>query len=141
MHLNKKLIKQIFYQNKGGPEMVQAQVIFNDAFEQKCEYYQRICLGGQIKCQADIDARLDTAEENFMNSCWKCFMKGRKTHGRCDTDQCPIKVMHRRVVKILFELSDTLEYHPEVTLPYVNAAEMSLEQLVFFWEDYLYKNL
>jgi hypothetical protein len=119
--------------------MVQAQVIFSNAFEEKCEYYQRVCLGGLIKTQEDINARLDTAEENFMNSCWKCFMKGRKTNGSCDTDQCPIKVMHRKVVKILFDLSDIIEYEPETKIPYVNASEMSLEQLVWFWEDFIEK--
>ena len=117
--------------------MVQAQVIFSNAFEEKCEYYQRICLGGQIKCQEDVNARLDTAEENFMNSCWKCFMKGRKTHGSCDTDQCPVKTMHRKVVKILFDVSDILEEHSDITLPYVNASDWGLEQLVWFWEDYI----
>lgn len=117
--------------------MVQAKIIFNDAFEQRCEYYQRICLGGQIKNQDDINSRLDTAEENFMNSCWKCFMKGRKTNGRCDTDQCPIKVMHRKVVKILLNLSDIIEENPDAKLPYVNAAEWGLEQLVWFWEAFV----
>lgn len=120
--------------------MVQAQVIFSNAFEEKCEFYQRVCLGGLIKTQDDINSRLDTAEENFMNSCWKCFMKGRKTLGSCDTDQCPIKVMHRKVVKILFDLSDILEYEENVTLPYVNASEMGLEQLIFFWEDFIDKH-
>jgi hypothetical protein len=117
--------------------MVQAKVVFNDSFEQRCEYYQRICLGGGIKCQDDINARLDTAEENFMNSCWKCFMKGRKTHGTCDTDQCPIKVMHRKVVKILLNLSDIIEEKPSVKLPYVNASDWGLEQLVWFWESFI----
>ena len=117
--------------------MVQAQVIFSNAFEEKCEFYQRVCLGGLIKNQDDINSRLDSAEENFMKSCWKCFMKGRKTSGRCDTDQCPVKVMHRRVVKILFDISDILEDHHEITLPYVNASEMSLDQLVWFWEDFV----
>lgn len=117
--------------------MVQAKVIFNNAFEEKCEFYQRVCLGGQIKTQDDINARLDTAEENFMNSCWKCFMKGRKTLGSCDTDMCPIKTMHRRVVKILFDLSDILEYKPDVVLPHIKASEMSLEELVCFWENFI----
>lgn len=120
--------------------MVQAQVIFNDSFEQRCEYYQRVCLGGLIKTQYDINSRLDTAEENFMNSCWKCFMTGRKTQGRCDTDQCPVKVMHRKVIKVLFDLSDIIEYQPETKIPYVNASEMGLEQLVWFWEDFINKN-
>lgn len=120
--------------------MVQAQVIFSNAFEEKCEYYQRICLGGLIKTQDDINSRLDTAEENFMNSCWKCFMKGRKIQGSCDTDMCPVKLMHRKVVRILLNLSDILEENANAKLPRVDASNMGLDQLIWFWEDYISKN-
>ena len=119
--------------------MVQNKMILDDTFESRCEYYQRVCLGGTTKTQDDINSRLDTAEENFMNSCWKCFMIGRKTYGRCDTDQCPVKVMHRKVIKILFDLSDIIDEHPEIIIPHVRASEIRLDQLVWFWEDFICK--
>ena len=40
-------------------------VLLNFAFEEKSEYYQKVCLGGLIKSPDDIASRMDSCEENF----------------------------------------------------------------------------
>ena len=117
--------------------MVQPKVVLNYAFEEKSEYYQKVCLGGLIKSQDDIASRMDSAEENFMNSCWKCFMKNHKHQGACDTDTCPVKSAHRRVMNMLFKIDDFMEKYPDVVLPYVDAANMTLDQVLITWEAFI----
>lgn len=122
--------------------MVQPKVVLNYAFEEKSEYYQKVCLGGLIKSPDDIASRMDSAEENFMNSCWKCFMKNHKHQGACDTDTCPVKSAHRKVMNMLFKIDDFMDLHPDTELPYVDATNMTLEEVLFTWNTFMdeYKN-
>ena len=122
--------------------MVQAKVMLNYKFEETSEYYQKVCLGGLIKSPEDIESRMDSCEENFMNSCWKCFMKNHKHRGACDTDTCPVKSAHRRVMNTLFKIDDLMNEYPDVELPYVDATTMTLDEIILAWNEYLdkYKN-
>lgn len=115
--------------------MVQAKVVFNYTFEEKCIELQQCCLGGKIETQKDINKRLDTSEENFFNSCWKCYMKGHKMSGKCDTDSCPVKYAHRRVIKTLLDVSDALQEIPDLELPYVKASDYSLDYIIDIYND------
>lgn len=115
--------------------MVQAKVILNYTFEEKCVEFQKCCLGGKIEIQSDIDSRLDTSEDNFFNSCWKCYMKGHKMNGQCDTDGCPVKYAHRRVIKTLLDVSDALQEIPDLELPYVKASDYSLDYIIDLYND------
>lgn len=115
--------------------MIAAKVMLNYAFEERSIDFQKCCLGGKIVNQEDINKRMDSAENNFMNSCWKCFMKGHKIHGQCDTDSCPVKYAHRRVVNTLFKLSDLLEENPEANLPYIRAAECTLDEILAIYKE------
>ena len=117
--------------------MVQAKVIFSYAFEEKSEYYQKVCLGGLIKSRDDINARMDSCEENFMNSCWKCFMKNHKIQGACDTDTCIVKLAHRKVMSMLFDIDDFMDKNPDITLPYVDSTNMTLREVLITWERFL----
>lgn len=117
--------------------MVQAHVILNYTFEDKCVEFQKCCLGGKITTQADIDSRLDTADDNFFNSCWKCYMKGHKMSGKCDTDGCPVKYAHRRVVKTLLDISDALQEIPDLDLPYIKASDYSLEYILDEYNEFI----
>ena len=117
--------------------MAQARIMLNYTFEEKSIGFQKCCLGGKITSQEDVNKRLDSAETNFFNSCWKCFMKGHKIHGQCDTDGCPVKYAHRRVINMLFKLSDILEENPEADLPYINAMECSLDEILETYSEVL----
>ena len=112
-----------------------AQIVLKYAFEEKSIEFQRCCLGGKINTQDDINSRLDTSEDNFFNSCWKCFMKGHKIHGQCDTDSCPVKYAHRRVTNMLFKISDALEENPELNLPYIKASDYTLDYILKMYEE------
>ena len=114
-----------------------AQLMLNYTFEENSINFQKCCLGGKIICQEDINSRLDTAEDNFMNSCWKCFMKGHKIHGQCDTDSCPVKYTHRKVVQTLFKLSDAMEENPEIDLPYIKAADYTVSEIIEMFDEAL----
>lgn len=117
-----------------------AQLMLNYGFEERSIDFQKCCLGGKIISQDDINSRLDTAEDNFMNSCWKCFMKGHKIHGQCDTDSCPVKYTHRKVVQTLFKLSDAMEENPEIDLPYIKAADYSVSEIIEMFDEALNTN-
>lgn len=114
--------------------------MLNYTFEENSINFQKCCLGGKITCQEDINSRLDTAEDNFMNSCWKCFMKGHKIHGQCDTDSCPVKYTHRKVVQTLFKLSDAMEENPEIDLPYIKAADYTVSEIIEMFDEALNAN-
>ena len=109
--------------------------MLNYGFEERSIEFQKCCLGGKITSQDDINSRLDTADDNFFNSCWKCFMKGHKIHGQCDTDSCPVKYAHRQVVQTLFKLSDILEENPEADLPYIKAIDYSLDEILKTFDE------
>jgi hypothetical protein len=115
--------------------MAPARVMLNYTFEERSIDFQKCCLGGKIVDQDDINKRLDSSETNFMNSCWKCFMKGHKIHGQCDTDSCPVKYSHRRVVNALFKISDFLEENPEADLPYIKAADHTLDEILKTYQE------
>lgn len=117
-----------------------AQLMLNYGFEERSIEFQKCCLGGKIISQDDINSRLDTADDNFFNSCWKCFMKGHKIHGKCDTDGCPVKYAHRKVVNTLFKLSDLLEENPDVNLPYIKASENSLNGIIDIYDEIIQTN-
>ena len=117
--------------------MIQAKVILKRPFEEKSEYYQKVCLGGLIKSSDDLAARMDSCEENFMNSCWKCFIKNHKHQGACDTDTCPVKSAHRRVMNMLFKIDDFMDKYPDVELPYVDAANESIEEVLTIWDEFI----
>ena len=112
-----------------------SKLMLNYGFEERSIEFQKCCLGGKITNQDDVNARLDTADNNFLNSCWKCFMKGHKIHGQCDTDSCPVKYAHRQVVQTLFKLSDILEENPEVDLPYIKAVDYSLDEILKTFDE------
>ena len=112
-----------------------AQLMLNYSFEERSIEFQKCCLGGKINTQDDISSRLDTSEDNFMNSCWKCFMKGHKINGQCDTDSCPVKYAHRRVMNMLFKISDTLQECPNLELPYIKASEYTLDYILEMYEE------
>ena len=116
-----------------------AQLMLNYGFEERSIEFQKCCLGGKITSQEDIDSRLDTAEDNFMNSCWKCFMKGHKIHGQCDTDSCPVKYAHRKVIQTLFKLSDAMEENPDIDLPYIKAADYTVSEIIEMFDEVLDK--
>lgn len=115
--------------------MTQARVMLNYGFEERSIGFQACCLGGKIATQDDINSRLDTSEDNFFNSCWKCFMKGHKIHGQCDTDGCPVKYAHRRVTNMLFKISDALQDNPDLDLPYIKASEYTLDYILEMYEE------
>ncbi len=115
--------------------MTQARVMLNYGFEERSIGFQACCLGGKIATQDDINSRLDTSEDNFFNSCWKCFMKGHKIHGQCDTDSCPVKYAHRRVTNMLFKISDALQDNPDLDLPYIKASEYTLDYILEIYEE------
>lgn len=112
-----------------------AQLILNYGFEERSISFQACCLGGKITSQDDIDSRLDTSEDNFFNSCWKCFMKGHKINGKCDTDSCPVKYAHRRVTNMLFKISDALQEIPDLDLPYIKASDYTLDYILEIYEE------
>lgn len=112
-----------------------AQIMLNYGFEERSIEFQKCCLGGKINTQDDINSRLDTSEDNFFNSCWKCFMKGHKIHGQCDTDTCPVKYAHRRVTNMLFKISDALQEKPELDLPYIKASDYNLDYILEMYEE------
>lgn len=112
-----------------------AQLMLNYTFEENSINFQKCCLGGKIVSQSDINSRLDTAEDNFFNSCWKCFMKGHKIHGHCDTDSCPVKYAHRQVISTLFKLADAIEENPEIDLPYIKAADFTISEMIEMFEE------
>lgn len=115
--------------------MAQARIMLNYGFEERSIGFQACCLGGKIATQDDINSRLDTSEDNFFNSCWKCFMKGHKIHGQCDTDSCPVKYAHRRVTNMLFKISDALQDNPDLDLPYIKASEYTLDYILEIYEE------
>lgn len=112
-----------------------AQIMLNYGFEERSISFQACCLGGKIVSQDDINSRLDTSEDNFFNSCWKCFMKGHKINGQCDTDSCPVKYAHRKVTNMLFKISDALQEFPELDLPYIKASDYTLDYILEMYED------
>lgn len=116
-----------------------AQLMLNYGFEERSISFQACCLGGKIATQDDINSRLDTSEDNFFNSCWKCFMKGHKIHGQCDTDSCPVKYAHRRVTNMLFKISDALQELPDLDLPYIKASEYTLDYILELYEEAIEK--
>ena len=112
-----------------------AKIMLNYSFEERSINFQTCCLGGKITSQDDINSRLDTADDNFFNSCWRCYMKGHKINGQCDTDSCPVKYAHRRVVQTLFNISDALQEYPELNLPCIKASEYTLEYIIATYEE------
>lgn len=116
-----------------------AQLMLNYTFEEKSIELQKCCLGGKMITQDDINARLDTSDDNFFNSCWRCYMKGHKIHGQCDTDGCPVKYAHRKVVNTLFKLADILEEKPEVNIPSLKVTEYTLDYIIEFYEEFVNK--
>jgi hypothetical protein len=115
--------------------MATGKMMLNYTFEETSIGFQTCCLGGKIITQDDVNSRLDTADENFLNSCWRCFMKGHKIHGQCDTDSCPVKYAHRRVVKTLLNISDALQEIEGLELPYVRATEYPLDYIIDTYND------
>lgn len=117
-----------------------AKIMLNYTFEENSINFQKCCLGGKIETQADINSRLDTSEDNFFQSCWRCFMKGHKIHGQCDTDTCPVKYAHRRVVKMLLDLSDAIQENPDLNLPYIKAADSDLDYIIDTYNEAIKSN-
>ena len=116
-------------------DITMSKLMLNYTFEENSIGFQKCCLGGKITSQEDVNSRLDTADDNFFNSCWRCFMKGHKINGQCDTDGCPVKYAHRRVVNTLFKISDLLEENPEADLPYIKASDCTLTELIEIYDE------
>lgn len=119
--------------------MASGKLVLNYTFEENSINFQTCCLGGKITTQEEINKRLDTADDNFFNSCWRCFMKGHKVNGQCDTDGCPVKYAHRRVVQTLFNVSDALQELPDIELPYIKASEYTLDCIIEMYEEAINK--
>ena len=115
--------------------MATGKLMLNYTFEENSIGFQKCCLGGKIVNQEDVNNRLDTADDNFFNSCWRCFMKGHKINGQCDTDSCPVKYAHRRVVNMLFKISDAIQDVPDLDLPYIKASDYTLDYILELYEE------
>jgi hypothetical protein len=115
--------------------MATGKLMLNYTFEENSIGFQKCCLGGKIINQDDVNSRLDTADDNFFNSCWRCFMKGHKINGQCDTDSCPVKYAHRRVVQTLFNISDALQEYSDLDLPYIKATEYTLDDIIEMYDE------